>query len=306
MNTTPENVKPPTFLNKMEAKATILTFFIIALFCSLITIFSFHKSHSYFIESQDKIIASNTYHMEMLDSILLKMHGDASSNFAINQNRIKTLVKDSILARIPRLNRYQQNELHKYAKSIIALSVSELGYNDWIENIDAIIKEKHVYQIQQETKHLLELEFNKIQHEYEALALWGGILTIVFLIFSFYSLFKTEDIIKQGKDGLNRMYDLEQKGDAKYKEIKMKSDAAITTMNNEIQTSQSNAQTQLDDVNSKTQKFIDSIPQYIRQTLKDSFDKQLADDKDELKSLRTKIDRLEEDLMSLNSLKASK
>ena len=63
---------------------------------------------------------------------------------------------------------------------------------------------------QEEIKALLELQFNKIQNEYETQEVWTGILTIVFLIFSFFSLFKTEEMERQGKMALHSIEESEE------------------------------------------------------------------------------------------------
>jgi len=91
----------------------------------------------------------------------------------------------------------------------------------------------------QETKDLLELQFAKIQHETESLQIWCGILTVVFLIFSFYSLFKTDELVQQGRDGLRelaalqasgakRIDDLKKDGEKKIKEFETSSKEAIS------------------------------------------------------------------------------
>ena len=68
-------------------------------------------------------------------------------------------------------------------------------------------------------RHLLELEFNKIQHEYDVLAFWGGILTIVFLIFSFYSLFKGEEMNRQANEALGDLRRIKTEAEKKSTEI---------------------------------------------------------------------------------------
>ena len=50
-------------------------------------------------------------------------------------------------------------------------------------------RENEMKAFHQEVKSLLELEFNRIQNEFEAIEIWTGVLTVIFLIFSFYSLF---------------------------------------------------------------------------------------------------------------------
>lgn len=56
-----------------------------------------------------------------------------------------------------------------------------------------------------EIMHMLELELARIQHEYEVLNLWCALLTIVFLIFSFFSIFKTNEMTRQGEEALVRL-----------------------------------------------------------------------------------------------------
>lgn len=58
---------------------------------------------------------------------------------------------------------------------------------------------------EQKTTRLLELEFSKIQNEYEVLNLWCALLTVVFLIFSFFSIFKTNEMTSQGEESLRQL-----------------------------------------------------------------------------------------------------
>ena len=51
-----------------------------------------------------------------------------------------------------------------------------------------------------------------MQNEYESLEIWSSILTIIFLIFSFYSFFKTEHLEEQGSQALGRIKELEGDG----------------------------------------------------------------------------------------------
>lgn len=54
---------------------------------------------------------------------------------------------------------------------------------------------------------MLELHLDKIEHEYTNITIWAAVLTIVFLIFSFFSLFKIEQSRKE-------IEDLKQRGEA--------------------------------------------------------------------------------------------
>ncbi len=84
--------------------------------------------------------------------------------------------------------------------------------------LDALKQAKYD-NIQNGTRDLLELQYAKIQHEYESIQIWYGILTVIFLVFSFYSLYKVDDIVKQGKDGLKDLDLIKDKADGKIKSL---------------------------------------------------------------------------------------
>lgn len=66
--------------------------------------------------------------------------------------------------------------------------------------------EKHEERMQS----LMEMEFEKLQNDFNFISLWAGLITIVFLIFSIYSIFKTDEMLK--------------KSEKVYEDIKTKSD----------------------------------------------------------------------------------
>lgn len=75
---------------------------------------------------------------------------------------------------------------------------------------------------QESVKALLDLEFSKIQSEYESQEIWIGLITIVFLIFSFYSMMKTDQLEKQCRDDAQRIRNLTDENQTKFDEIKQK------------------------------------------------------------------------------------
>lgn len=82
---------------------------------------------------------------------------------------------------------------------------------------------------QESVKALLDLEFSKIQSEYESQEIWIGLITIVFLIFSFYSMMKTDQLEKQCRDDAQRIRTLTDENQTKFDEIKQK----ISTIDSE-------------------------------------------------------------------------
>ena len=92
---------------------------------------------------------------------------------------------------------FYDNLTNKYLKSLTLTKDSTISLDQVV--ID-IVEEK-----QKESLSLLELQYNKLQHDFTILSLWAGILMIVFLIFSIYSMFKVDEMQKQGRDYLNTM-----------------------------------------------------------------------------------------------------
>lgn len=95
--------------------------------------------------------------------------------------------------------------------------------------------QREISSFHQEVKALLELEFNRIQNEFEAIEIWTGILTIIFLIFSFYSLFKTEQLEKQAKDELLRLKKINEDGLLKLAKFETDSETQLTSLKTEAE-----------------------------------------------------------------------
>lgn len=95
--------------------------------------------------------------------------------------------------------------------------------------------EKELEKFHQEVKTLLELEFNRVQNEFEALEIWAGILTVIFLIFSFYSLFKTEQLENQSRDGMAKIRNLNIEGQNKLDLFDSNSKSKLAAIDNSIE-----------------------------------------------------------------------
>ncbi len=71
-----------------------------------------------------------------------------------------------------------------------------------------------------QTKTMVDLHLNKIEHEYSNITIWAAILTILFLVFSFYSIFKMDEFIQQGSDGVNDIRHLKHNGEKEVEKLK--------------------------------------------------------------------------------------
>ena len=111
-----------------------------------------------------------------------------------------------------------------------------------------------------QTRDLLELQFSKIQHEAQSLQIWCGILTIVFLIFSFYSLFKTDELLQRGRDGLKELSEMKIEGDKKIADMIKEGTTKIsdfkTNSNNAIRSAAAKAIVKKGEIISELQELV--------------------------------------------------
>lgn len=92
---------------------------------------------------------------------------------------------------------------------------------------------------------LMDMEFEKLQNDFNFISLWAGLITIVFLIFSIYSIFKTDEMLKQSekvydeiKDKANVIDNFTKNVQKKYKQelkaLKKDSDDYIKDLSQKI------------------------------------------------------------------------
>lgn len=138
---------------------------------TVFTICAFYFWHSNNVCRQDRIFELCRTNVELSDSLLKSAHNELLDSLRENPGIL--LADYQILERMS--------------------SVSE----DLAERYSAVA--------------ILEIEANKIQNQYEALGIWGAIITILFLIFSFYSLFKSEELRKEGVEALEYLRGINEK-----------------------------------------------------------------------------------------------
>lgn len=133
------------------------------------------------------IMLAYSYHNSLTD--VVNIHKEYSSNLTNTINKIK-YDKDSCV----------------YLNEQFAISLKEQMQN---------------------TQALLQIQSSKIQSDFTLLSVWSGLLMIVFLIFSIYSIFKTDELMKQGREGLRAIEESKSKADGYVRQIDEKVDEEI-------------------------------------------------------------------------------
>lgn len=156
--------------------------------------------------SQDKIKNYYLNHIERVDSLYCNL---GSNNKAI----LSTYMQDSV---------YNRN--------------MELLYMEY----EKVLKEDSLrlynerYLVEMQTKTMIDLHLNKVEHEYSNLTMWAAILTILFLVFSFYSIYKMDELIQQGNEGVKDIRSLKKDSENLIVSLESTSKSEIDKTRNQI------------------------------------------------------------------------
>lgn len=183
------------FIGFVVAIVVCLAINIVALKC---------MNHSY-ENGQQRILMSYKESLALIDS--LQKQNEEALNRVLSEREqiIKKILSDTLVDNIQGLCPKQKDAVKKYVRPYLEVTTRELDVKEKMKS-DPNLEYKL---LRNEVRSLLQLEFNKIQNEYEALEIWAAILTVVFLIFSFYSFFKTEKLEEDGRKSINRINEME-------------------------------------------------------------------------------------------------
>lgn len=133
-------------------------------------------------ESQERIVTEHVRHIATVDSLFYEM-------------------KEVILS----------NDSGKIANAPVLLSQLQK---------DSALFKREILLSQEEMNNLVELHIDKIENDYAQIGIWGGVLSVIFIIFGFFAIFKLEetksdaqrilnDVIKKGEEAKNQIVQLQ-------------------------------------------------------------------------------------------------
>ena len=157
--------------------------------------------------SQDKIKNYYLEHIERADSLYCKL---GSNNKAI----LSAYMQDSI---------YNTNNIE-----LLYAEYDKLLKDDSLR----LCNERALLEMQ--TKYMIDLHLNKVEHEYSNLTLWAAILTILFLVFSFYSIYKMDELIQRGNEGVNDIRNLKKSSEDIIEKLEATSKSEIENTRTQI------------------------------------------------------------------------
>lgn len=204
------------YYKAMQTKYGVLFLIILSVF-TVIFIGYLIYSHHVFVQSQDNVKNCYTEHIERVDSLhlnILRYNRDVVLGIQkISDATLADSMIKATLANTRHLSKVQSNNLGVIIESHFKKieSLHEKYGQKLISDSLRLSVEREL--LNGQTKAMIDLHLNKIEHEYSNITLWAAILTILFLVFSFYSVFKADELIKQGTDGLKEIRRIKTQGE---------------------------------------------------------------------------------------------
>lgn len=183
-------------------------FFAVSVICICLTLWS-----------QQKIISTVDEYEKQMKKLYTTFMQDSVNNPIINVDSVNAILNTSgkFKSKDKEVLRYCLTEMDKYVQSEVSRSNAACT----------------TYAV--EIKKLLDNQYYRVRQEYEALQTWCAILTIVFLVFSFYSLYKADDMVKQGRKGLNEIETIRRDVQTNIYQIQKDAAKSVFDMKNAIE-----------------------------------------------------------------------
>lgn len=115
---------------------------------------------------------------------------------------------------------WQNSQFRAYQREVIEIQEKEYAHlvqiiktqdGKFSYRVGEFSVAEQVEKINNDTSRLLEMEMGKLQSEYEVLELWTALITVVFLLFSFFSMFRSEELERQGRETVKHINDMHTK-----------------------------------------------------------------------------------------------
>lgn len=229
--------KSKLYYKAMQTKYGILFLYTLIGFAAIFIIYLFY-SHYSLKQSQKQIRKDYIEHIQKADSLYIHWTEYNNTIMLSNQKVNNTVFRDSII-KSTLSNRYRLSK-SQYDNLILVLN----SYFAKIDSLHRQYDEKLLRDslrlnterelLEGQTKTMLELHLNKIEHEYSNITMWGAVLTILFLVFSFYSIYKIDELIQQGNEGVKEIKNLKKEGKQDLDQLKTEKEKIVTNIQGQL------------------------------------------------------------------------
>lgn len=189
----------------------ILCIFTFMFLCYLIC------AHCIFRESQETIKQCYVGHITKADSLYTHLLNYNKDIAIVKQKANDAILADSLIKSALLNTQHLSKAQSKKLQFIIESHFNEVEklHNKYEDKLSRdslrLCTEREL--LDGQTKAMIDLHLNKVEHEYSNITIWGAVLTILFLVFSFYSLYKIDELIRQGNEGLKDIKNIKGNGE---------------------------------------------------------------------------------------------
>lgn len=183
----------------------------------LIVLFAIYlgSSHCALRRTQNDIKNCHKEHIAKVDSLALNIHRYSLHKYKGLEDLTSRVFVDSLVKSTLAHKKYVTPYQLGVLSNMIDYHFEQLkvASNEYEAKFlrDSLLLSAERTLIEGQAKNMLELHLDKVEHEYGNITMWAAILTLVFLVFSFYSMFKLEEYIKQGKEAAKEIETLKDK-----------------------------------------------------------------------------------------------
>lgn len=225
------------YYKAMQTNYGLLFLWTLIGFAATFIIYLFY-SHYSLRQSQEQIRKDYIAHIQKADSLYIHWTEYNNTVMLSGQKVNNTVFRDSII-KSTLSNRYKLSR-NQYDNLILVLDshfakIDSL-HRQYDEKLlrDSLRLNTERELLEGQTKTMLELHLNKIEHEYSNITMWGAVLTILFLVFSFYSIYKMDELIQQGDKGVKEIKNLKNEGKQDLEQLKKEKEEIVTNIQGQL------------------------------------------------------------------------
>lgn len=229
--------KSKLYYKAMQTKYGVLFLWTLIGFVAIFITYLFY-SHYSLRQSQEQIRKDYIAHIQKADSLYIHWTEYNNTVMLSGQKVNNTAFRDSII-KSTLSNRYKLSR-NQYDNLILVLNshfakIDSL-HRQYDEKLlrDSLRLNTERELLEGQTKTMLELHLNKIEHEYSNITMWGAVLTILFLVFSFYSIYKMDELIQQGNEGVKEIKNLKKEGKQDLDQLKTEKEKIVTNIQGQL------------------------------------------------------------------------
>lgn len=154
----------------------------------------------------------------------------------------------------------------------------------------------------EQTRAMLQLQHSEIAEDFSNLMLWAAVLMVVFLVFSIYSMYKTDDLINQGRSSVGEIRGLVSNAKTEISKIEGESAKLTQESLRQIEELRNKANAKLAEFSDDVDKKIDVAEERINAEIA-KYNKQVDDKAD---NVNKQFDEMNRAIVSLLGILQSK